>query len=232
MIKLSDVISDTSSKSNYYNDGKVNYELRKISVNETSMVGMLTKHSDAGYVVISAFRGEYSFEENLKRSKQLKDEINKSGYAHIPVWGGYIENEGSPDEREVKERSFVIMNYRKATSTPLPGSDELSEFGRMLCEKYDQETYLYKPQGKDKTAFYIDSTGNVDMKFSATSPTKAADVYFTSLVKSYYKNAKVNTKSFTYNEGNIYLAQSPKGMQEAIKRRGEIFFNFDRLGVI
>ncbi len=221
--KLSEIIRNKVD----YNDGNVNYELREFSINETSMVGMLTKHSDAGYVVISAFRGEYSFEENLKRSKKLKDDINKSGYAHIPVWGGFIENKGLPTEREVKERSFVIMNYGKGTDQSIEGSDELSELGRYLCAKYEQESYLYKPQGKEKTAYYITSNGSIDMKFNATSPSQAADEYFTSLVKSYFKNAKVKTKSFTYSEGVIYMAQSPKGMQEAIKRRGEIFFNFD-----
>lgn len=205
------------------------YNLVKINLNETTLKKMLTKHSDAGYIIITAFRTvDYTYQENVKRNNKLKSDINKSEYSYIPVWGGFIETDSETGEtQEVKERSFVVFNFKRGSTEPFVGSDELKKLGMFLCKKYDQESFLYKPQGPQTKAFYLNRNGKVDMSFKSVTPTTNTDVYFTNLSKG--KNDPVAKKSFTYREGTIWLPDSPKTLAEAYKRYGEVFLNFKKL---
>jgi len=201
------------------------YTLKKINLHETTLDKMLSTHTDAGYVIISASRGEFDYLENSRRSKKLQADIDSSGLSYIPVWGGFVEtNAETGEKQEVKEKSYVITNFKRGSTQPLKGSEDLKELGTVLCQKYDQESFLYKPQGPSKKAFYLTASGGIDGSFSASSPTTAADVYFTNLKKARSKSK--NGKSFTYREGIIYMAQSPATLYEARRRRGEMFFKF------
>ncbi len=202
------------------------YQLKRVNINETTLKKLLTKHSNAGYIIITAFRGEYDYQENVKRNQKLKADIDKSGYSYIPVWGGFIETDvETGEQKEVKERSFVILNFERGSTNSFPDSEGLKKLGRVLSKKYDQESYLYKPQGEETKAFYITPTGKVDMTFNSATPTKAADMYFTNLAKSSKKS--VGKKAFTYREGYIWLAKSPSTLAEAYKRMGELFLKFE-----
>jgi hypothetical protein len=201
------------------------YELKKINLKETTLKKMLTKHSEAGYIIITAFRGEYEYKENVGRNNKLKSDIDKSGYSYIPVWGGFIETDiETGEQKEVKERSFVVLNFPRGKTEPMGDGEGLKDLGRRLCKKYEQESYLYKPQGLETKAYYLTGTGKVDMTFNSATPTKGADAYFTNLAKSSKKS--VGGKSFTYREGVIWLAKSPKSLAEAYKRMGEVFLRF------
>jgi hypothetical protein len=203
------------------------YELKKINLNETTLKKMLTTHSDAGYTIITAFRHEYSYVENVRRNNKLKQDIDKTGYSYIPVWGGFIEKDEPTGElKTVKERSFIITNFPRGKSIPNEDSEELKSIGKMLCKKYDQDSFLYKPTGTETIAYYLKSNGSVDQKFTNVTPTEAADIYFTNLSKAAKKELKL-TKSFTYREGVIWLAQSQKSLDEAYKRMGEVFLRFN-----
>jgi hypothetical protein len=198
------------------------YQLKKINLKETPLKKMLSVHSDVGYVIITAFRTEYDYQTNVKRNQKLKADIDKSGYSYIPVWGGFVETDRNTGESvERKERSFIILNFERGSTKPFDDSVGLKKLGQVLCNKYEQEVYLYKPHGKETTAYYLTDTGAVDSKFSSATPTKSADVYFTNLVKSAKK--RVGKQAFTYREGVIWLAQSPGSLAEAYKRMGEWF---------
>lgn len=202
------------------------YELIRFDLNETTLKKMLTKHSDAGYIIITAFRGEFDYPQNVKRNQKLKADIDKSGYSYIPVWGGFIETDSNTGEqKEVKERSFVVLNFKRGTNEPVGNTDGIMKLGKLLCKKYAQESYLYKPAGESTKSYYITSTGKVDMTFNSATPTKAVDMYFTNLAKSSKK--AVGNKAFTYREGVIWMAKGPKSLFEAYKRMGEVFFDFD-----
>jgi len=199
-----------------------NPSLVKVNLQETSLKKMLGTHSDAGYIIISASRGEYDYVENVRRTNDMKKAIDASGYSYIPVWGGFVETNEQGERQEVKEKSFIITNFKRGKGEPGQGSDPLKELGQSLARQFDQESFLFKPQGSESKAYYLDSSGGVVASFNATSPTTAADNYFTNLKKS-KKKASVG-KSFTYSEGVVYLAKSPLTVSEAIKRFGEIFF--------
>jgi hypothetical protein len=202
------------------------YELKKVYLRETNLAKMLSTHSDAGYIIITAFRSEYPYVENVRRNNKLKQDIDKSGYSYIPVWGGYIETKDSGEMKKVKERSFIITNFPRGKSVPKEDSKELKSLGKTLCKKYNQETFLYKPTGTESIAYYLKDSGAVDQKFTGVTPSEAADIYFTNLSKAARKEFKVS-KSFTYQEGVLWFAQSPNSLSEAYKRRGEVFLRFE-----
>lgn len=204
------------------------YNLVKVNLNETTLQKMLTKHSDAGYIIITAFRTvEYSYQENVRRNNKLKMDINRSEYSYIPVWGGFVETDSETGRtQEVKERSFVVFNFKRGTIEPFVGSEGLKKLGMQLCKKYNQESFLYKPQGSETKSYYLTADGKVDMTFGSVSPTTDVDVYFTNLAKG--KDDPIAKRAFTYREGVIWLPDSPKTMSEAYKRYGEVFLGLTK----
>lgn len=75
---------------------------------------------------ISAFRGEFSREENEKRHEQLKKDIRSKGLGFIEMSGGFKEEDGN-----VQELSLFVPNISK--------KDAIS-----LGERYGQFSILWK----------------------------------------------------------------------------------------
>ena len=215
---------------------------------ETNVERMLSKHKDAGYIVLSAYRNSNTEQENNIDTKQLKKDINNSGYSFIPVWGAYAEDpeeEGAERPQVQTEKSFIITNFPKGSKVPNETTDELFSLGKNLAGKYNQDSFLYVPSEGSKLyngedlAYWIDRNGKiVDEPFKSVSPTKDADEFFSRISKSHrdvidYKNKEGDIepskrdKSFTY-EGVLYLANTFNSMNEAQSwRKGEKFINFN-----
>lgn len=190
------------------------------SINETTISGVLNKHAKAGYIIITAFRGgdqdENVLKQNLINNKKLKSYINQSGYSHTIVWGGFKEEETG---QIVREQSFMIFNYKRKAEKQ-EDIKYLKKFGYVMCKKFNQDAFFCK-EPDDGQGQYIDASGKITMKFNGISPTKAADIYFTTLEKSRKKsNLK---KSFTF-EHKLYVPKGPQSLYEAYQRDGEIFF--------
>ena len=81
---------------------------------------------DSTFGQISAFRGDFSREENEKRHEQLKKDVRNKGLGFIEMSGGFEEEDGS-----VQELSLFIPNISK--------NDAIS-----LGEKYGQYSVLWK----------------------------------------------------------------------------------------
>jgi hypothetical protein len=90
--------------------------------------------------MISASRGNLSPEENEKRSHELHNILKNRGHHVIPVNGVYIENFGSPNAKEVNERSFIVMHKQNGDDKGLI-HNHLMELG----ERYQQDSILHKP---------------------------------------------------------------------------------------
>jgi hypothetical protein len=56
---------------------------------------------DRTAALLTAFRGEYTREENQQRNRTLAAEIRKLGYGYVFVDGYWVENLGRPDEVRV-----------------------------------------------------------------------------------------------------------------------------------
>ncbi len=161
-------------------------------------------------------------ETSLNRlfDKHFKD-VRNAKYSFIPVYGGFIENKGTDSEVEVQEPALLVPNQKVASNVNYDTTDELKELGISLCKKYNQDSFLFKPQNDEK-AYYIDKNGNVDMTFTGKAINDLTNDYFTKL----HKNAGNKTdKRFTFTENKYYINHSPKSLSEAQMRYGEKFFS-------
>jgi hypothetical protein len=175
---------------------------------EVSIPRLIDLHGKTGYIVITAFRNDFDLEENYRRNKVLKRAIDASGYSYFPVWGGFVEVEKDENDKvisrtPVKEKGFLVTNFKRGSSQPLPDSEELKELGirwTKLLKPY-QDSVLYVPGGDNKNAFYLKPDGSIDMKFDTYSSTKIVDEYFTTLNKSRGKvEGDFTRKALTFRE--------------------------------
>lgn len=211
--------------------------LLKLNLNETDYQHLLDKHVPNGYIVLSAFKGSASdpewggdynkwFREMLRRSKELKSEINDSGYSHIPAWGGYVYKM-TPNVKEL-EMSFVVLNYKRSNvSAGEEGLEELKQLGLKWCKEFEQKEILYVPSGDNENAFFLDEDGNQTGSFNSMAMTNNLDKFFTTLSRN--RDAKPTGRiSFSYRDikpkfesklrhikGEIYMPDSPSGISEA-----------------
>lgn len=66
------------------------------------------KEHDSG--TISAFRGNFTKDENLDRSRKLKQILENKGYSVTKINGTYIENYGKKSARPVREESYIVVD--------------------------------------------------------------------------------------------------------------------------
>lgn len=122
--------------------------------------------SDRPIALLTAFRGEYDREQNVRRNKELAASIRKLGYGYFFVDGYWIENEGTPEEVHVAEDSLFVIAPE--------GSDEKFRSQMIaLGKKYDQEGVLIK----DKDGANIYNNDGSSFNIGTLKPGKAAQIY-------------------------------------------------------
>jgi hypothetical protein len=90
---------------------------------------------------ITAFRGGSAtpLAQNRALNRQLQTEIRQAGFGYLRVVGSWPENEGTPEEREVVEESFLVIGSARDDSGNLRG------FLKKTGAKYHQDAVIYKP---------------------------------------------------------------------------------------
>ena len=118
---------------------------------ESSLSRIYRHVKDHSVGAITAFRADYSPEENNQRNRKLASYLGSRGYQLTMIDGGYIENPGTPEEREVKEKTLFVVN-------PLEGDDEgkLEQDLISLGQLYEQDSILSYRFGDKPT--YIGTT--------------------------------------------------------------------------
>jgi len=162
---------------------------------ETSL-SRLYAHSKNGFFLISAFRGEYTEKENLRRTKELESDLRGYGLGpinlgYIEVYGKWIENKNTPRERVSYEISLFVP-YRKEVMSPV----KFYALAVDLMVKYDQEAIFYKEPG-DSVFYLLDQSENVIITFNKFSPGKMGDAY-TELKKGTFIDNKYITRTFVF----------------------------------
>lgn len=104
-------------------------------LNESSLSRLWKKYQDSDSGTITAFRGEYSKKENLARNAELKAALLGAGYSVTSVDGVYIENYGSANEKQVKEKSFIVFDHKK--------TGKLKADLKRLGLRYDQDSITF-----------------------------------------------------------------------------------------
>lgn len=153
--------------------------------------------SDRPIALLTAFRGEYDREENVRRNKELAATIRKLGYGFFFVDGYWIENQGTPEEVHVAEDSIFVIAPE--------GTDEKFRSQMIsLGAKYNQDGVLVKD--KDGAKVY-DKDGGVMFDVGTLKPGKAGEIY-----TRLRNNKKSNTFVFESERDDLSWLQRLAGM--------------------
>lgn len=191
-------------------------------IDEVTIKRLLSKHFTDGFIIITADKS-YIDDKKIadQRFKELKNDIVNAGYSFIPVWGGYAETKANGEKVECFEQGIIVPNQKVGRMEVEFDEDKLKEIGIQLSIKYDQETFLYKPKGLERKAYWIDRNGAIDSTFNDVTVNDLTQQFFTKLH---------NSKSFLKKHSQfslvkeIYLNNAPNSLREAYKRYGEQFF--------
>ena len=99
-------------------------------------------------------------ELNNTKTKSLKQDLSQSKFSYMPVYGGFIENKGTPIEQAIFEASFLVFNILAKANHPFVPYEELFDWGVWMIKRYSQDSFLYK-RG-DHNPYYIDKNGKID----------------------------------------------------------------------
>lgn len=137
-------------------------------VNEASL-SRVWQHltSDRPVALLTAFRGEFTQEQNIQRNKTLAAKIKQAGYGYFFVDGYWVENQGTPDEVHVAEDSiFAIGDANK--------QEEFKQLVIDMGKQYNQDAVLIK----DSTGVKLyDQSGNDFLDLGEFKPGKLAQAY-------------------------------------------------------
>lgn len=113
-----------------------------------SSINRLVKHMeehDCGS--ITAYRSEYTNKENKQRNVSLLSKLLARGYGVTSVRGSYIENYGQPDQREVGEHVFFVVD--------LKDRKDVKSVLMKLGKEFDQDSILFIPKGLKEGSYLI-----------------------------------------------------------------------------
>lgn len=99
--------------------------------------------SDTAILIISAFRDEYGYKQNVNRNKELARRIKKAGFGYVYVDGHWIDKDTGIDSEE--DSIFVTSNE----------SIKLKIYGIEWLHDYKQDAIIFKPA--NGTAFLIEN---------------------------------------------------------------------------
>ena len=146
-------------------------------INESTLsrVWQHSQNDETVFAILTAFRGEYTREDNLKRNASLAADVRGMGYGFFYLDGYWIENQGTDDEKHVSEDSLFVIG--KATDTNF--AKNIHELGN----KYDQEAVVVKDESGVELIFKDGS--KVDI--GSIKPGQLGDIY--SKIRKRGKNA-------------------------------------------
>lgn len=100
-----------------------------------SRVWQHAESTDTAFAILTAFRGEYTYEDNVKRNRSLAADLKNQGYGFFYLDGYWVENSGTDQERRVKEDSiFIIAKTQQGFAQTI----------HSLGNRYDQEAVVVK----------------------------------------------------------------------------------------
>ena len=118
----------------------------KFVITESSLsrvYGHILEHDSA---ILTAFRSEYSKQENYERNRELKAHLLSKGYGVTKIDGSYIENFETPQALEVSEQSLFVLNRKDESN--------FAQTITTLGEQYEQDSVLIIPMG-GKSAYLV-----------------------------------------------------------------------------
>lgn len=99
---------------------------------------------DRPMTMISASRGNLTDAQNQARTKTLEADTRAAGYGFVKAEGHYIENHGTPEAVDVKERVLIIVSEVQL-------KDKLKNFAIAAGKKFNQDSIFFKEPNEDAT---------------------------------------------------------------------------------
>ena len=106
--------------------------------------------SDVKFLVLSAERHigstlpdgtEVTQQVNNKRTNELAQKIDASGYSSAKVGGSWVEKDENGEEVRVTEKSYIVYeNQNPAQAAP---TESLYELGKKWSKAYNQDAFIY-----------------------------------------------------------------------------------------
>ena len=182
----------------------------KESIIEESSISRIWQHinNKDSFAIMSAFRKEFSHEENIKRDKQLEQDIKMLGLGYIPQKGGYTYMDKNGEEEIQEEFSFFIPKISK-------------ENALNLGKKYNQETIVFKDEQEFSLLNSIN--GAVELSFSRgtnsdiTFDKETLKNAYSSFMKSKNKN---NLKKYAFSLKEIQIPSMLKSLKNLKEQSG------------
>lgn len=112
-----------------------------LHLDEAGLSRILTHIETRNIGFVTAFRGGSSvpLEQNRARNRQLQSDIRQAGFGFLRVQGSWPENEGTPEEQQVVEESFLVIGKEGDDNGQLKG------FLKKVGAKYNQDAVIFKP---------------------------------------------------------------------------------------
>ena len=110
--------------------------------------------------IVTAFRGDKTYEENVKRNKVLGGKIKSAKYGYVYVDGHWLEKSGE-DKVDVKEDSILIIGGEN-------DNGKLKGLLKKWIKEYNQDAALFKDEGTTEIVL-LEQSGNlisISNKFS------------------------------------------------------------------
>ena len=107
------------------------------------------------FVVISADRHNYSRSQNDTRYSELQQMTKVSGFPFAQLGGGWVEQDEAGNKIKVEEKSVIIYDEERGDVERT--GVQLKELAKELCNKYEQEAFIFGEPGRDTGAMYINA---------------------------------------------------------------------------
>lgn len=151
------------------------FTFREKQLHESSLSRIYQHSQESNIGMITAYRGQYSKQQNEKRNSDLVSDIRSAGFGFVSVQGFYIENPGTPKEQKVSENSFLVISSAN-------DSGRLKAFLQRSGAKYDQDSVLYKDASSDDATLIGTASGrwpglNTEVKVGTWHANKIGDYY-------------------------------------------------------
>lgn len=171
-------------------------EKSKNPLNESSLSRVYAQTQKHDYGTITAFRyardcgqGEvYTRAENKKRNKVLLGKLKAQGYSITSIKGSYIENFKTPNAKEVKEDSFLVVDIQDKGTL----KKSLLKFG----QEFEQDSIIFGQAGQ--TAYLIGTNKCPDSYPGWHVADKQGGALFG---KTGEFLSRVNNRPFVFSEG-------------------------------
>lgn len=147
--KASNINEDVMAK--YY--GIYSNKNKPVLVEGITLDRIIKKHGNNGLIGISANRSDMPQERNVIKTKELINDIRRSGFSYLPTYRGYRSTNGVEDDYEP---SFLVFNY--SDDGKERNFEELKNLALLWCGKYEQHSVLVK--APNENPIYLDKEGN------------------------------------------------------------------------